>query len=78
MALTLRNPRKPTPAPAPPPPPPPVVDESPPTPAEVIADVRVHLGELRGHTGNHSIEALVECLDRSLEALEAMFEHVDE
>lgn len=78
MALKLRNPRKPTPAPAPPPPPPPVVDDSPATPAEVIADVRVQLGEMRDHTGNHHIEALVDGLDRSLEALQEMFTSDDE
>lgn len=72
MALKLRNPRKPTPAPAPPPPPV-VVDDSPATPEEVIAEIRAELGEMRDHTGNHHTEALVDKFDRFLEALQEMF-----
>jgi hypothetical protein len=67
--MKLRNPKKPTPPPAPPPPP--VVEEDrDATPAEVVAELRDECAALRGHTGTHATEALVDMFDRLLEAMQ--------
>jgi hypothetical protein len=75
MALKLRNPKKPTPAPAPPPPP--VVEDRDATPAEVVQELRDELAQLRDHTGNHAVEALVDKFDRFLEAFQELMVHDD-
>jgi hypothetical protein len=79
MTLHLRKKNPPAPTPAPPPPPPAapaLYEETPATPAEVVQELRDELNGMRGHTGNNHVEELVDVVDRTLEALQALFADV--